>query len=199
VQPRMHCRSQRIRSRALSCQVTATDLKAHNAHSFAWVPPFHSIFQLQHNGGSPFNVVPPENRAHGGFLCVQPIPSHDSAYRETRLTTVRCAMPARYWMGDEDARAGLLYFGVEKRRVKPKSATEFEERRLEATKIARDLCPHCQSPPLKTCVVVVDMQNDYSKSSESEETRCAQPAVQAVAPLTPVRWTAVSVACACFA
>ena len=61
-------------------QVTVDDLKAHTAHSFAWVPPFHSIFQHNENNDAlPFQVVPAENRAHGGFLCVQPVPSHVSA------------------------------------------------------------------------------------------------------------------------
>ena len=56
-----------------SFQVTVQDLKVHNAHSFAWVPPFDPIFQRE------LQVVPLDNRDHGGFLYVQPVPSHDSA------------------------------------------------------------------------------------------------------------------------
>ena len=67
-------------------------------------------------------------------------------------------------MGDGNARDGLLYFGVEERKTKPILATQSEKDRL----IPRN---EAGSPPLKTVVVVVDMQNDYSTSSESTTTQ----------------------------
>lgn len=79
---------------------------------------------------------------------------------------VPCGALGRYWMGDGNARDGLLYFGVKEPRTTPRPATQSEKDRLFARMEAA-------SPPLKTVVVVVDMQNDYSTSSEAPTTRCA--------------------------
>ena len=68
-------------------------------------------------------------------------------------------------MGDGNARDGLLYFGVEEPKTTPRPATQSEKDRLWSRMNAA-------SPRLKTVVVVVDMQNDYSASSEAP-TRCA--------------------------
>ena len=68
-------------------------------------------------------------------------------------------------MGDGNARDGLLYFGVKEPRTTPRPATQSEKDRLFARMESASL--------LKTVVVVVDMQNDYSTSSEAAATRCA--------------------------
>jgi hypothetical protein len=79
-----------------------------------------------------------------------------------------------YWMGDQHASGGLLYFGVEEQKEPPKPATLSETNRLFAVKHAID---RGLVPPLKTVVVVVDMQNDYSTSSKNDATRCARYSV----------------------